>query len=868
MAVWISIVAIALSELFAHDLFVNPNPSAQWLLTSIAVSVMAFKLRHAGAGRPRTGTIIVLTITAGVLLALSRGCDRPAYWTALGFGIIALMSGPLGRHPAMNGVVLSGFFSAFLSAVSGPVYFLYTSFTARNPTIDSLADPIAACLRFVGFRASAVDGSIMVETLKDTFRVVVGFNHLAAYPALLILVVGAIALMSTRSSGRFGSRLAVLMIVSIAYVLLRFIAILGVFTTRMMMVPFDSDRVAVEVFWLPTITALSFAPLALVLGLLAPIDPARWINRMASRDNGLSNSPIFRWRGTVFAALAGIALVIGLRFQDPGTEKPGRVLIDESKSKWERSDRPSTVDWYGSESGYNYYGIAEYLDRYYTVDRNLDQAITAQSLESVDVLVLKTPTDRYSESEIDAIVDFVQRGGGLFILGEHSNVWGSTSFLNPIARRFGFRFRYDCVFDIERKWEEVWFPSRGIHAATAHVPFFQFAVSSSIESSDWRVDPVLRGEGLWTLPIDYKADNFYPQVIDDTAATWGVFDQAVAVEKGAGRVVGFADSTVFSNFDAFHPGRIDFLLDTVAWLNRTNRFEWVSFVGWGLFLLFGSAFAIDLARRPRLFDEDLLVVFLTTLVVTAASSANDRWTRSNHEPRESRKEVVHLVFDMDNGAYELPIFGFSTDFFNCYDVFHQWVLRVGAFPKPVFDASSSYASNDPIVLLRPTKSLDAEKRCRVMKFVEDGGALIILDQPDRVGTAHEWLAPFGIEFSNTIVKDGDLFEPQTGASFGASVGGNSYRPGAGSMTVTGVKPLVVGAHGEVVLGAKRIGKGILIVGGIAELFADPSMGGSHGQIPNMEVRRRFELAFTLMRAAIHRDPVGEFVRAGTAMTAP
>jgi hypothetical protein len=143
-------------------------------------------------------------------------------------------------------------------------------------------------------------------------------------------------------------------------------------------------------------------------------------------------------------------------FHDPGEQKQGRVLLDEKHSNWEPTTKKYDTTWYGQESGYNYYCMAEYLNYYYQLDRNFDE-ITPDLLSNYDILILKIPTAPFSHEEVEAIVQFVRKGGGLWLIGDHTNVFGSGVYLNPIAKQFNFSFRYDCLFDnSERKFEQVY----------------------------------------------------------------------------------------------------------------------------------------------------------------------------------------------------------------------------------------------------------------------------------------------------------------------------------------------------------------------------------------------------------------------------
>src|SRR5262245_10471562 len=105
--------------------------------------------------------------------------------------------------------------------------------------------------------------------------------------------------------------------------------------------------------------------------------------------------------------------------------------------------------------GYNYASIAKFLSHYYDVKAN-SAPLTPDVLRETDVLILKTPTRAYSPEERAAILEFVRQGGGLFLVGEHTNVWGSGFYLNALARPLGFDFRYDVVFDLRKQFEELY----------------------------------------------------------------------------------------------------------------------------------------------------------------------------------------------------------------------------------------------------------------------------------------------------------------------------------------------------------------------------------------------------------------------------
>ena len=71
---------------------------------------------------------------------------------------------------------------------------------------------------------------------------------------------------------------------------------------------------------------------------------------------------------------------------------------------------------------------------------------TTRRSSKCDVLVIKIPTTRYTKDEAEAVVRFVQQGGGLLLIGDHTNYEGSATTMNDITRPMGFIFRDDLLF--------------------------------------------------------------------------------------------------------------------------------------------------------------------------------------------------------------------------------------------------------------------------------------------------------------------------------------------------------------------------------------------------------------------------------------
>lgn len=147
-----------------------------------------------------------------------------------------------------------------------------------------------------------------------------------------------------------------------------------------------------------------------------------------------------------FFAIVALGLLAGCLFlaRPIGHEKKGRILIAESNSEWEPAAFPINTDVFGVRSVYNYTAFTRVLQKYFAVEVT-KQALTPEVLSRVDVLILKTPTSQYTAHELRAIWDFVDKGGGLWLIGDHTNVFGMDAYLNTVSARYGFRFNYDAV---------------------------------------------------------------------------------------------------------------------------------------------------------------------------------------------------------------------------------------------------------------------------------------------------------------------------------------------------------------------------------------------------------------------------------------
>src|SRR5206468_1619003 len=104
-----------------------------------------------------------------------------------------------------------------------------------------------------------------------------------------------------------------------------------------------------------------------------------------------------------------------------------RVILDESHStEWESATPELNATEFGRETVYTYRTLVDVLSEHYDTRVWKSGELTRDVLRECDVLILKTPTSRFTPVEINAIDSFVADGGGLFMIGDHTNLLGMT----------------------------------------------------------------------------------------------------------------------------------------------------------------------------------------------------------------------------------------------------------------------------------------------------------------------------------------------------------------------------------------------------------------------------------------------------------
>ncbi|HWO57401.1 MAG TPA: DUF4350 domain-containing protein [bacterium] len=782
----------------------NPDPSARtflWLAGLGTFLILAASWNRDAAARswhPR-----VLIAAAGLAVFAWLWFDLP-YLGPLLLAVGAATLVILGRTPLGarlgEGLIVAG--SVALMQLAGLyLYMVYVGPRGHGCAVTS--DILASAFRLFGADASALPDGLHLFAVDRLYQVVPSLNNMGVYVFLMMFmglaglcVTGKIRLRSL-ITGAFA--LAVFMLARYAAIVLW---------------DYNQGGMA-DTFWSPKIFAWTVWPVGFFLhGATIWKRPAVTLpeSRQASAGKRLAFT-------VALVAVGTLAWTAYEGYHPAGVQKQGRMLIDEYHSDWEWTEMPFDTVWYGQQSTYNFYCLAEFWNQHYHVRRHFD-SLTAAVLDSVDILVLKVPTQPYSPGEIAAIEEWVADGGGLFLIGEHTNVFGYATFLNPVATRFGQRFISDIIYELKTGDLNV-HERQGIlpHPVAQNMPTFLFGGPCTMYG-DLSARSIMTTIGVKTLPADYTQRNFFPERAQSTGYRFGVFFNALQTRFGKGRIVSFTDSTLWSNFFVFIPGKPELALGLAEYCNRYDPFPYWRILTFLLasVCLIGGAVA---AHSLRL-EGWLWYAAVGCLVFAGSARWIERANRASYPLPEPHTPFAQLNFESEHSKFFVPELRLAREADKDFSTFFLWTQRVGVVPRkwPTFEESFSKPGGQ--IIIDPQGTFETAELEMARRFVEGGGTLYVLDDPTNAthSSANQLLAGFGLSL--------DLRAQAPPAGMTDYLQQVLWTAGG---RVVGGEPILAGPDGSAICARVKVGEGQVIAFANSHVFERKTMGYT-AMIPN------------------------------------
>lgn len=746
------------------------------------------------------------------------------------------------------GILFSGLVMSAMASLVPAWYYL----GCHDRGLPHFASFLGYILSLFGTDAASSGQTLFVRCAEEYRLIQITADNMGLLPGLFVLIGIVLCWISDVIDGAVRT-LFKLLGIWVLYLVARYLVLLGIFFGW-------PHLTAISMMWNPVYSIISFIPLAAILASLFPV-------------SRLTGTVHLVWPRLSIRALSMITLLafsvagilIGGALTDPGQEKIGRVLIDESHSDWEDTLRPLDTNWYGMHSTYNYYCLRKFLEHYYRVEINLRE-ITPDVLMFQDIVILKCPTRPYTDSEQEALVSFVNKGGGLFLVGDHTDVFGSSTFLNALAERFDLSFDKNGQWDIDGQFSIYNHPPTLSHPVGKRTPEFLFATGCTLSAPLWAEKPVI-GYGMMTREANYKNEGFFPDQAHYEDRQIGLFLQIAGVFYGKGRVLCFTDSTVWSNFSFFLQGKPELLMDSLSWLNRSNTW-WASAKRYVLFsscIAFIAALFLlmfsGLLRRHHAFALTTLmaVIPISCLSVDRIHGQIYQQPVPMHDYRKINFDLSHSDMFLANRFWFPP----HNNYLKSYDAFFIAVQRLAMAPQVKSDFLMALEKErDPIVIINPYRVFTEHEISAFQKYISQGGRALILDSSDRANSSFSWqlTKPFGMEIVYDAPSPGNKDEQKSLPPYTFSEKRDhqlsvSFSTG-GVSRIDGGQPLLSyipaqekgksdPGKWEACLSEVVSGEGKVWLCTLGTAFSDSIMGTS-GSIPNIHQQNIYRLAYNIL----------------------
>lgn len=576
---------------------------------------------------------------------------------------------------------------------------------------------------------------------------------------------------------------------------------------------------------------------------------------------------------SVPVACAGLVLVVGAvqLWQDPGERKPGRVVIDEFHSDWEKADLPMVKDVFGVKTVYNYGFLKEFLEKHFSSVQTSNTAIDSGLLDHTDVLILKTPTKPYSSEEVAAVRQFVDSGGGLWLIGDHTNIFGMNTYLNQVGSQWGIYFNADAVsplpgyyqqvvsvpgvpdvHDCGNREHETLASARYLnHPIIGHrLPFLAVLTSCSV-SAPWNCEPVSISRGTFVDHPLFGGNTFFGNLKHDSEETYGCVLQNVAVRSGRGRVATWSDSTLFSSFSMCMTGVPDLALGYVEWLNRRNVVARET-VSLGVLVLI-SVMVVGIFIGRNRSREVIGGLVGGMLMLGCFVPLIDGINAKAYTLGDISSGFRTIGFDQQYSCLDLP----NRDHVHRgelknFESLYVLMQRLHLFPQAA-DRLKDLVKCDTIIMVNPTRDLDQNDVEALKEYLHRGGAVVLMagrttsavsDLEKRVQALNRLLAGLAVPdqfqaLPQETLTDfhGPLLQPSllTDAEVVAGL----------RIADSQTKVLLRAADGNSLVARRQIGKGNVILCAIPELFSNANLG-EPGSVPNARQELALQCAVRLV----------------------
>lgn len=256
------------------------------------------------------------------------------------------------------------------------------------------------------------------------------------------------------------------------------------------------------------------------------------------------------------------------------------LLVDEAHAP------PSEFPGGLTRTNYRYYDISNWNRLLLhlgqlgvSTDIMREGQLTPELLSRYKLLCLYFPTQTrpYQPGELDAVEAWVRSGGGLMVVGEHTNAEGCADQLEPLLSRFGMSLTKGSIVDPDNTfafagWDKQWRFSN--HPVAQGLRAIALISTASVTCKPDHPDqPVAISLSSPTSFLDAwdparKDRGFSGDFVKNASEPSGPLAAVAAATPGKGRVIVTADHNAFSNVFLYYADNLALAVQAWRWLSK------------------------------------------------------------------------------------------------------------------------------------------------------------------------------------------------------------------------------------------------------------------------------------------------------------
>jgi hypothetical protein len=423
-----------------------------------------------------------------------------------------------------------------------------------------------------------------------------------------------------------------------------------------------------------------------------------------------------------------------------GSPKNKRVLFDIGHGTTESP----LIDYNRDTKGSAEFGHARLVElvKTYGFDCEFVEEINPGSLSRSSVLVLIMPSAPYEIEEIKAIERFVSAGGGLLVIGDHTDISHVLSSLNPVIEQFGIRFRFDTIWIQTNSRVNLCYRP---HPVIFDLKRVNFSVGASLDTEPPARPVIMSKYGTFSDLGDpaNDAQAYLGNSKPDPGERMNDLCLIADSLYGRGRVFVMGDSSYFQNTAIYQNWA--FAYRVFDWLNHSNEGNTRKKTLLVTIIILMAVIVLLMVYR-RLWPSILLPVLIILLVFSIWIGGLYNLIRFPKPERIFNTVFVDMAHQNEYTLYWINREKMDT----CIDGLIGQIIRTGFSPvvneyDPV--TIGNLIGHRAIFIICPNEPFSDEEIDAISFFVENGGGLLLVEGP------RKWAIPSALWERFGLIKD-------------------------------------------------------------------------------------------------------------------